>query len=288
VIAVALDELDVAIEALAGGEASAKAVHTSRKIFKRVRAIIRVARSGLGDEVATRDNAALRDAGRRLAGARDAKVVVDTLDKLLARFPDDLDADAFAPLRDRLAAEHADAEAAAAQDAGAIGAVLDELRTVRADIARWDLGDDATSVLSRGLHRIHRKGRKALRAAQESTGEPRTEAMHDLRKRAKDLWHAAELLEAASPDRLRLIAAQAHDLADLIGDDHDLAVLLERADDRSGSLPETVPFEALHAAAARRRKKLQRKALRIADALYADTLADVVHRVQELPARKVA
>ncbi|MEH3054424.1 MAG: CHAD domain-containing protein [Patulibacter minatonensis] len=195
VVLVALDQLDVAIAALSGGQASAKAVHTSRKIFKRVRAIVRVAKSGLGAEVVGRDQAALRDAGRRLAGARDAKVVVDTLDKLLARFPDDLDAAAFAPLRERLADEHAEAEQAAGQDTGAIPAVLDELRTVRADIARWELGDDASAVLSQGLHRIHRKGRKALRAARESTGEARTEAMHDLRKRAKDLWHAAELLE---------------------------------------------------------------------------------------------
>ncbi|MBO9533928.1 MAG: CHAD domain-containing protein [Solirubrobacteraceae bacterium] len=288
IVQVALGEIDLAATALRGGQEPAKAVHTSRKTFKRLRAIIRVAKGGLGDEVATRDNAALRDAGRRLAGARDAKVVVDTLDGLLARAPDQLDALALAPLRDLLVADRAEAEALAAHDEGAIEAVLAELATVRGDISRWDLGSDASVVLAAGFERIHRKGRKALKTAEHSTGEPRTEAMHDLRKRAKDLWHAAELLEAAAPRRLATMAARAHDLADLIGDDHDLAVLAERADERSGRLPASLPLDALHAVIDRRRRKLQRKALRLAGELYGDDPSPLVVSVQELPATKVA
>lgn len=288
VIGVALGELDLAVDALRGAQAPAKAVHTSRKTFKRVRAIIRVARDGLGDDVRARDNAALRDAGRRLAGARDAKVVVDTLDGLVARAPGELDADALHPLRDLLVAEHADAEALAAQDEGAIGAVLDELATVRADIARWELGDDPAEVLAHGLARLHRQGRRALKAAERSSGEPRTEAMHDLRKRAKDLWHAAELLEAAAPEQLARLASRAHDLADLIGDDHDLAVLAERADERSGRLPASLPLDALHAVIDRRRRKLQRKALKVAHEIYGADPTGLVDRVQALSAGKLA
>lgn len=288
IVAVALGELDAACGALAGAEDPATAVHSARKIFKRVRAITRLAAAGLGDDVAARDNAALRDAGRRLAGARDAKVVVATLDRLIARAPDLLDADALTPLRDLLAAEYVEAEAAAAADTGAIAAVLSELATVHADIARWDLGDGAAAIAADGLGRLHRKGRKALRRAREAEGEARTEAMHELRKRAKDLWHAAELLEAADPARLAQIADEAHELADLIGDDHDLAVLLERADERSGTLPATVPLGALHEVAGRRRKKLQRKAMKVADALYGADVVQLQRAVQELPAREVA
>lgn len=288
ILAVALGELDLARQALAGGEDSATAVHSARKIFKRVRAIIRLVGPGLGTEVAGRDNAALRDAGRRLAGARDAKVVVATLDRLIARAPELLDAAALAPLRDVLAADYVAAEAAAAHDTGAIAAVLDELATVHADIARWELGSGAATIAADGLGRLHRKGRKALRRARDAEGDARTDAMHELRKRAKDLWHAAELLEAADPARLAEIADAAHELADLIGDDHDLAVLLERADERSGTLPATVPLDALHEVAARRRKKLQRKAMKIADALYGADVVALQRCVQELPATEVA
>lgn len=288
IVAVAVGELEVAAAALSGGEEPAVAVHSARKILKRVRAITRLVKAELGEEVASRDNAALRDAGRRLAGARDAKVVVATLDRLMARAPERLDADALAPLRDLLVADHVAAESAAAEDAGAIDAVLAELATVSADIARWDLGTDPALVVADGLGRLHRKGRRALRRAAESSGEARTEAMHDLRKRAKDLWHAAELLEVADPERLTPIANQAHGLADLIGDDHDLAVLLERADERSGTLPSTVPLDALHAVAEQRRRKLQRKALKVADALYGTDLTAVQRCVQELPAEKLA
>lgn len=288
VVAVALGELDAAIDALRGGQRSAKAVHTSRKAFKRVRAIIRVAHDGLGDAVVERDNAALRDAGRALASARDAKVAVDSIDGLLARDPKGVDVAAAAPLRDLLLAEHETAQAAAEHDAGTIAGVLEQLAVVRADLSSWNLGPNAADHLAAGLLRVHHRGRKALRRAERAEGEERTEAMHTLRKRAKDLWHAAELLEAAAPKRLGKLAEQAHRLADLIGDDHDLAVLAERIAERAPRLPDGVPVDAIDAAIARRRRKLQRKALHLAAAIYGADLDAVGVRVQELPAREVA
>ena len=75
---VARGQLDLATEALEDGSAQNRdeAVHEARKALKRLRALVRVARDELGDDVYRRENVAFRDAGRKLAGSRDAAVVI--------------------------------------------------------------------------------------------------------------------------------------------------------------------------------------------------------------------
>src|SRR4051812_45150108 len=58
----------------------AAAVHDTRKSLKRLRAAVRLGRDALGEETYEQENRAFRDTGRRLAGVRDASVLVETLD----------------------------------------------------------------------------------------------------------------------------------------------------------------------------------------------------------------
>jgi hypothetical protein len=76
--------------------------------------------------------------------------------------------------------------------------------------------------LAEGFAKIYKKGRRARRRAER---EPSAENFHELRKRAKDLWHASQLLEAICPGKFKPQAKEAHRLSDLLGDDHDLSVL---------------------------------------------------------------
>src|ERR671919_166855 len=87
---IARGQLDLSIERLEGDthEDLGTAVHETRKSLKRLRAIARLARDELGDETYRRENVAFRDAGRRLAGARDDQVLLETLDALTDRDPD--------------------------------------------------------------------------------------------------------------------------------------------------------------------------------------------------------
>ncbi len=85
-----LAQLDIAIEALQSGGATGvprRHVHEARKALKRLRALIRLLRGRLGETAYERDSTTLRDAGRLLAGARDAEVLLSTLDELLERNP---------------------------------------------------------------------------------------------------------------------------------------------------------------------------------------------------------
>ena len=93
------------------------------------------------------------------------------------------------------------------------------------------------------------------------------EALHDLRKRVKDLRYAAQVARPVAPKRMRKLAKRANALADLIGDDHDLAVLREAAAERSATLTGD-ELAHLRELIDQRRARLQKRALKAAERLY--------------------
>ncbi len=98
--------------------------------------------------------------------------------------------------------------------------------------------------------------------------ETDTEHRHELRTRAQNLWHAAQVLRLAAPKPMKQLARAAHDLSDIVGEDHDPAVLLDGARDRADTLGpgELTLLEAL---VGRRRAVLQRRALTCGRRVYA-------------------
>ena len=58
---------------------------------------------------------------------------------------------------------------------------------------------------------------------------PEVERLHEWRKRVKDLWYHHTLLRALWPPVMQAVGDEAHELSDRLGDDHDLAMLLDWA-----------------------------------------------------------
>jgi CHAD domain-containing protein len=241
-------------------------IHEARKAFKRQRAVLRLVRGVLGPEAYRRENEVFRDAGRELSDMRDRQVMVETLDVLMSRYANRIPPGAFAGLRAALVGEYEAARERVHDGGQAIGPVLVKVRAARRRVAGWPLPPDGDSAfLAPGFERIYRRGRLAWRAAKK---DPNTETLHELRKRAKDLWHAAEVLTPHRPKRMGKVARRAHRLADAVGDDHDLAVLVEAARERSATLSPD-ELRLLEGLIERRRARLQSKGLSRARSLYA-------------------
>jgi CHAD domain-containing protein len=261
-------QIDLAADHLAGREgADAEVqVHEARKAFKRLRTTARLARDGLGRDVRRRENRTWRDAGRRLAGARDAAVILETLDALTGHYDSEVPDGAFAGLRQDLAASHEAARAELDGETRDREDVLRELEAGRERVQDWTFVG-APDFLSKGLQRIYRRGRRAYRQART---DPTTENLHEWRKRTKDLWHAAQILRPADPKRLRPLARAAHDLSDLLGDDHDLAVLrAEALRGRRTYFVDAAERDSLLTLIDRRRAGLRQAALELGAKVYA-------------------
>jgi CHAD domain-containing protein len=263
---IAIGQLDMSIERLEGetDEDLGTAVHETRKSLKRLRATVRLARDRLGEEAYRRENVAFRDAGRRLGRARDSQVLLETLDALTDRYPDAGPPERFERFKRTLVGQHGAAQRRLREGA-AVAEVLGELRRARAHVADWRLGREGLDALAPGFRRIYRRGRRAYRTARQ---ESSAENLHELRKRAKDLWYAAQIVRGAAPKRMKRIAGRAHELSDLIGEDHDLALLAQRAAERGDRFPDATAASELTALVERRRDELQREALKLARRLF--------------------
>jgi CHAD domain-containing protein len=264
---VARGQLDAAGDDLAGvtKPGLGEAVHATRKRLKRVRATLRLAREGLGDDAYQRENTHLRMVAGRLSAARDARVLLDTLSALEERFEDELPAGATARLRAHLEENHERALQSMAEEGDVAGTTAQALAEARARTAQWAFEHDGFEALRPGLRRIYRRGRKRLRAA---CADPSVENLHDYRKRVKDLWHAAQLLRPAHPKRMKRLSRRAHEVADLLGDDHDLSVLREYVEVHPQLVEDAAARDALLAVLDRRRDELRRRALKLGRRLH--------------------
>jgi CHAD domain-containing protein len=220
----AREQLGGAVERLErAAEDPVLAVHEARKHLKKTRALLRIVRPALGKRAYRRESDALREAGLALSGARDADVLVQTAAKLAEHAAGRLPADVFDQLRAALAAEGA--EGRGADGVPELAAVVEALRAAELRVETWPLDDADWDTVLVGVRRAYARGRAAFAVAR---AEPTPELVHAWRKRAKDLWYHQRLLTPAWPGVLSAQAEEAHALSELLGDDHDLAVLAER------------------------------------------------------------
>jgi len=237
------EQLEGAIDGLRDA-VSTESIHDARKRLKRTRSLLRLARP----KGFRKRNAALRDAGRALSGARDADVMAETVSDLAKRYAGQLAAASFEAVRAPLAAraEQTEAEGSA-----------ETLMPLLGDV--WPV---KSVDLQGSLKRTYARGRAAFKVARS---EPSAEHLHEWRKRVKDLWYQQQLLERAWPGVLKAQAKQAKKLSKLLGEDHDLAVL----DDLLRTDP-TLDGELLLPLIAQRRKQLWKKARKLGRRVYAE------------------
>jgi hypothetical protein len=248
------EELEAAINELDAAMPRLKAVHRCRVRVKRARALARIGRAG-APGLAGVFNDTARGVMRTLAQARDLAALSDAA---------------------RMLGKKAHRKEAAALETAA--ANLDALRTaspgLNMEAARAGLKDllalamvwpEASSrQIRRGAWRVVQRARRARRRGfHANEAGPR----HEWRKREKDRFYVALLLDDAWPCARRRKLGER--LGETLGEEHDVLLLLSRLD----AAPELAgegkaPARAMKALE-RRRKELSRRADELGVRLHA-------------------
>jgi CHAD domain-containing protein len=281
---VARGQADVALDNLRDDSDRGTAVHEARKATKRLRTLLRLSVRDHDEARYRRENETFRDIARGLAVARDSQVMVETLDELGDRSGAEMPAERVGKLRLALAAEHDEEQRRLDADDAIVGSAIEGLEDARTRIAAWTLSHEDFRALAPGLKRIYRRGRRAYKAARD---EPSTENLHELRKRVKDLWYATQVLRCAAPSRLKKLSSHAHDVSNLLGEEHDLAVLRTTTIRHRGELADPAALTALTALLDRRRAGLQEEALDGARALYSSKPSKFVASIERRWAKRM-
>jgi CHAD domain-containing protein len=260
----AREQLDRAVVELSEGINAdpMEAVHSARKAIKKARSLLRLARGAMPREQRQRENDILREAARGLSSARDADVMIASISELSERYAGQLPADTFEAVR-------AHFEARAQPENGrsvADGRAVAELTAVRDRLADWELCKGGWKALESGLLRSYSRGRRLFAQAQVG-GE--MEALHEWRKRVKDLWYHERLLGPTCGPTVRGHVKDLDRLSDLLGDDHDLALLRQGLTQPREPVP--VDLDAVVKLIDHRRSELQTEASGIGERVYAET-----------------
>jgi hypothetical protein len=151
------------------------------------------------------------------------------------------------------------AELAPAQD----GRDRPSLPHIRPDLPSWPLPPERRlAQFAPSLRRIYRRGRRALSQVRK---QPNDESWRELGQRSKDLWRVSQLLQPATPKRMKKVTKRARRLSNLLGEDRELAQIEQRLAD--GQLSEK-ELKLLRRLISRRRDDLQGDAQALARRLY--------------------
>jgi CHAD domain-containing protein len=252
-------------------------VHSARKKMKRLRGMLRLVRDDLGYRVYREENVLLRDTARTLSAVRDAWVLVATLRSLRRNYADLLDNETFATpeawLLDRHVERHRMVTGPIVTNA------ICNLGAARARYAEFSIEEAISNdyaALAKGIERVYRRGHRGLERAAATRN---VEDLHEWRKRVKYLRYQMEALTPMYPILIGSTARSLDELAELLGDDHDLAVLAETILEHPESCRDERERWMLIALIHERRTRMQAQALGLGTALYVEKPAAFVDRI---------
>ncbi len=267
-----------ALDTLGSEKASDHSIHAARKELKKARATLRLLRDALGKSTYKRENAALRDAARPLSQVRDGRVLLDALKSLTQYYGAPASTLPLAGFKRALSRRRMQSRKNVLGEREPLRHARKTLREVSSRSAHWHVGHHGWSVLGPGLKRTYTRGRDAFRQAKL---RPTNENLHEWRKQTKYFWHQLQLFEPLGSERVGELTEIAHKLADFLGDDHDLAVLHERAVEARDTFPRAATHKALLILIQRCRASLQQKALQLGLRLYEESPAVFSSRVEK-------
>ena len=244
---------------------SDESIHDARKALKKARAALRLLQDGMNKRTYEAENSRLRDAGRFLSPFRDAKSLIDAFDSLHDRYGDKLQGVKLAPLQKILHANLTRTRRHFLHMPTELKNCIQLLKDCVTLSEEEKFSSIDSEAIETGLRRIYRKGLKA-RTEAEVARTP--EALHEWRKQVKYLLNAVEDLHPSEKGSVVKILKWIDQLADCLGNDHDLAMLSQEIAGGTYASFNSELIKTLHGLIDRRRTKLQKKAFSLGEKLY--------------------
>ncbi len=237
---------------------SGTSVHDARKRLKEARALARLLAPP--SKRSARFDVAVRDAGRAVATVRDGQAIRATLDSL-ATSTTGRSRTAVDRVR---AAEHL-ADPISRDAPAAAAAAIERIAIARHELERLRPAPGFDPIAS-GVEATWRACRRGLAGLAADDDEH----AHDWRKVVKRLWYQVGALRDLAPSALGPAVTTLDELSDLLGDDHDLAVLVERLATAPQAARTSRAVTTTIEAARERQAALRMRATRLGATLFAE------------------
>ena len=233
-------------------------IHSSRKRGKKVRGLLRLVQPALGSTYRA-ENEALRDAARLLSSARDGQIIIAAFDALTKRdaAEDQSNATTNSIVRDSLLKRRQALVGEPSELQDRLAEYRERIAGVRHRVGDWRLKKMSVRAARQGFQRTYAAAKIAFASTSEN-GAP--DGFHQWRRRVKDHWCHLLLLENLWPPVLKSHSDRVNELAGLLGEANDLAVLLQALPSNPEEFDDAKPMKAVVTLAVQRQERLQAKA----------------------------
>lgn len=219
---IAREQLEKAIVELKSPELSIhEKIHQVRKRFKKIRALARLVRSGMGEQYQG-INIKYRDLGSTLSSARDAETLVETLCTLKDEAAQGGAVEQLEQIGKLLVAERDSISQAVVSLATQLEALAGLLGSFIPEVNGWEISGRQQNAVFKGLEKTYRQTKTAMKRCLRDGS---SEQWHEWRKMVK--YHCCHmgLVQGMAGPHINARKRELSVLAELLGHDHDLAVL---------------------------------------------------------------
>ena len=225
---IASEQCEMAIEKLkAQGVSRDEAIHDARVCFKKIRAVLRLAKSEISKETYKQENIYYRDAGRRLSAVRDTAAVIETIDKLTERYAGQLSADPFEKYRAAFLKSNRKRQS---EKKKALSEVRRTMKAARQRIDVWPISGNKFPIIGKGLKKVYKDGRLNFVNAYDQAD---AESFHEWRKQVKYLLYDVRIIKPVWKSVLGGMADELKKLAGHLSDMHDLFILRQKVSEQA-------------------------------------------------------
>ncbi len=270
-----------------GEEAFPTAVHESRKSTKRVRSVLRMIRFEIGEQIYRYEDAWMRDTARMVAPIRDAYAIADSFDVLDRIYGHLLVEGVLEEVQSRLRFQRNRVETRAMEDPQLVTTVVERFEKAHGRYSNWPTDPSSRTVygaavrdefaaISPGFNKTYDEGRRQMVHAYKV---PTPENFHEWRKNVKYLRHQMELMTPLWPEVVVGMAITFERIGEMLGQDHDLALLTKALDENLNICPDTVQRSLIRALANQRRADLQTAARILGRRVFAEEPESITGRL---------
>jgi CHAD domain-containing protein len=287
---VTMEQLELAAAGFFGGDLTlGGAVHESRKSVKKVRALLRLVRGELPENIYEFEDNSLRNTARLLSEIRSAQGVLNAAVSIQGLYGGLLAVGTFADLVERLSRRRDLTELRAVEDPNLVGRVVRSLERAYHRYGSWPTDPEAREVYGVGIRDSFDAVGPGLKTTYDSGRHTMVQAyqrgehgdFHEWRKRVKDMRHQMEFLAPLWPEVVVGTAMTLDRLGHILGEDNDLAELVSLLRDRPDLCPDPPERSLFRALANQRRGELQVAAEILGRRVYAEQPKSLTSRFGE-------
>jgi CHAD domain-containing protein len=198
-------------------------VHDVRVLMKKSRAILKLLRQNMGDEIFKREYSTLREVGRIMCSWRETSVLRKLLKNLKKRYPE-----VFSELSDNekiknILSPDGNQKSSDQYMKNDVPVIIDLLRKSEYRIRFISLHDDGSHSIRDS---IEDSFGLVVRTYLSARNNPRSANMHELRKKTKDLLFQLQFFRPLNPKTVRSLEKKLDLLGQSLGKYNDLSVLI--------------------------------------------------------------